>query len=130
VQAARVQRIRRRYGSVWAVGCPHLLALARQPNYDPIGIVIDPRVRAYAAKRGIDGVYRPRGGEMPAVILGARNGFRQAFPWLTTEYRKVPDPALNRQGVVVWVRRECITDRPCTNALTCPVTAACGGTAG
>jgi hypothetical protein len=125
--ATRTAKLRERYGSLWAVGCPHLLALERLDNYDPFGIFIDKRVRSYAAKRGIDGVYRPAGGVMPPVILTARHGIRQAMPWITLEYRKVLDAGLNRQGVLVWIREECLPSGPCTDALTCPLTTACGG---
>ncbi len=119
--------IRERYGSLWAIGCPHLLALKRTANYDPIGLLIDPRVRAYAADRGIDGIYRPNGGKMPNVILAARHGVRTALPWIGVEYRKVTDAALNRQGVAVLIRKECLDDAPCSAALTCKVLPACAG---
>ncbi len=125
--AALTAKLQERYGSLWAIGCPHLLALERKGNYDPIGLVIDKRVRAYAAERGVGGVYRPAGGAMPAVILTARHGIRQALPWITVEYRKVVDDALNRHGVLVWIREACLTSGPCTSALDCPLASACEG---
>jgi len=126
--ARHAKKIGARYGgTLWAVGCPHLPALTRDANYDPFGMVLDPRVRAYAKKLGVDGVYRPRGGEMPGVILSSRGGIGRAFPWITSEYRKVADPSLNKDGITVWIRRQCLPDAPCASAMTCPVSSACGG---
>ena len=125
--ARHTKKIGARYGDVWAVGAPHLLALNREANYDPIGMVLDPRVRAYAAKLGVDGVYRPQGGKMPAVMLTSRGGIKQAFPWLKAEYRKVSDTALNKQGIAVWIRSDCLAAKPCANPIACQVTSACGG---
>jgi len=35
------------YGSIWAVGCPHLLAFLRRENFLPFALLIDPKVQAY-----------------------------------------------------------------------------------
>jgi hypothetical protein len=125
ILADRVGDFREQYGSVWTVGCPHLLALRRESNFDPIGMVLDSRVRSYAASRGEDGVYRPLNGGMPGVLLTSRGGEGKAFPWLNTEYRRFEDKAFKLHGIVVWVRKKCIADNRCSEAAECDVTPEC-----
>jgi hypothetical protein len=125
--ADRVGELRDLYGSVWTVGCPHLLALRREENFDPIGMVLDPRVRDYAASHGEDGVYRPQSGKMPGVLLTSRGGEGKAFPWLMTEYRRFDDKAFKLHGIVVWVRKKCIADNLCQDPTACAVAPECGG---
>ncbi len=127
--ADRIDELRTRYGSLWAVGCPHLLALHREPNFDSIGMVIDSRVRSYAASRSPDGVYRPQNGRMAGVMLTSRGGEGKAFPWLASEYRRFEDKEFKMQGINIWVREACIADRACTDPFHCAPKPECGGSA-
>jgi hypothetical protein len=107
--AAAIDDLERDYGPVWAIGCVHLLALARRDNFDRYGVMIDPRVRAYMQRETPSGGngYRPkgRGGVMPGVVLTARHGASRALPWLKREYRQVENRAFARQRIKVWVRK-------------------------
>ena len=126
--ADRVDVLRERYGSLWAVGCPHLLALRREQNFDSIGMVIDPRVRAYAATFSADGAYRPRNGAMPGVLITSRGGESKIFPWLAHEYRRFEDKAFKLQGIVLWIHASCIaSDEKCIDPIECPVSPNCVG---
>lgn len=104
--ARQVDLLEEVFGSVWAIGCPHLLALNRMGNYDPFGLMIDPKVRAYMQRLAGGGVYRPRAGVMPAVILTSRGGQRPALSWLTREYAQLSNASFKKQGVLIWVRRQ------------------------
>jgi hypothetical protein len=94
------------YGSVWAVGCPHLLALGHRENFLPYGLLIDPKVRAYMMRDTEPGKYLPlRDGKLPGAILTARGGIRAVMPWMTREYRRVMNKSFESHGIQVWVRR-------------------------
>jgi len=62
------------YGSVWAVGCPHLLAFARRENFLPYALLIDEKVQEYMVRDTQPGrAYLPlRNGKLPGVILSSR----------------------------------------------------------
>jgi hypothetical protein len=123
--AARVLSLSERYGPVWAIGCPHLLALAELENHDSIGLVIDPHIQAHLAALGGEDGYRPKRG-MPAVLLTARGGEALTFPWLRKEYWLTPDEAFSRQGIRVWLRRECLlAGRRCPGLFECYGTIEC-----
>src|SRR6185503_18111336 len=47
------------YGTVWAVGCLHLLALSHHENFSPFGMLIDPKVREYMTRDAPPGKYLP-----------------------------------------------------------------------
>jgi hypothetical protein len=107
VLARQVEMLRDHHGSVWAIGCPHFLALSRRGNVSRFGLVIDPNVRTYMRMSSEDGVYRPRdaGGDLPGVMLTSRGGERKALPWLLHFYRGIEHEGFRTQGVRVWVRR-------------------------
>ncbi|TFH30318.1 MAG: hypothetical protein E4H00_05370 [Myxococcales bacterium] len=124
--AQRTRRLHDEYGFIGAVGCPHMLALAGLENYDPVGLVIDPRVREYLAATGGEEGYRPTPKPMPAVLLTSRGGEAEAFPWLRKEYWPVPDAAYQAQGIRVWLRKECLVERKkCLALFECEATSAC-----
>jgi len=105
--ARQVDMLRDHHGSIWAIGCPHLLALNRQGNVSRFGLVIDPNVRTYMRRTGTNGVFRPRDerGELPGVILVSRGGERRVIPWLPHYYRAIDNESFRRQGVRIWLRR-------------------------
>lgn len=123
--ANRAAALRRRYGPVWAIGCPHILALRRTGNFDSIGIVIDPKVRDYMASMGGEDGYRPRNGTMPVVLLTARGGEGIAFPWLRREYWPVRDDDFKAHGINAWLRKECLVDRKCRVLFDCAIRPQC-----
>ena len=123
--ANRAAALRRRYGPVWAIGCPHVLALRRTGNFDSIGIVIDPKVRDYMASLGGEDGYRPRNGTMPVVLLTARGGEGIAFPWLRREYWPVQDADFKAHGINAWLRKECLVDRKCRVLFDCAIRPQC-----
>ena len=105
--AAQVDLMEDAYGPVWAIGCPHLLALLGKDNHTRYGLLIDPKVRNYmTAGAGPEG-YRPSeaDGGMPGVILTARGGERHVLPWLRVEYDYVHNKSFREQGIHVYVRR-------------------------
>lgn len=94
------------YGTVWAVGCPHLLALSNRENFLPYGLLIDPKVRAYMMRDAPPGKYLPlRDGKLPGAILTARGGLRAVIPWMLREYRRIMNKSFESHGIQVWVRR-------------------------
>jgi len=104
--AHEVEELREEYGSVWAIGCPHLLALERRENHVRFGLLIDPRVRAYIKELAGDQAYRPlKDGKLPAVILDSRGGAGMVVPWMRREYERQEAPEFRRQGIWVWIRR-------------------------
>lgn len=119
--ANRVMALQRMYGQVWAIGCPHLLALQRTGNFDPIGIVLDRKVRAYMASTAGEDGYRPRNGTMPVMLLTARGGEGMAFPWLRSEYWPVADADFKEQGIRAWLRKDCLVDRKCRVLFECSI---------
>jgi hypothetical protein len=123
--ANRAAALRRQYGPVWAIGCPHVLALKRTENFDSIGIVIDPKVRHYMASMGGDDGYRPRNGSMPVVMLTSRGGEGIAFPWLRREYWPVRDEEFKAHGINTWLRKECLVDRKCRALFDCAIRPQC-----
>jgi hypothetical protein len=123
--ANRAAALQRRYGPVWAIGCPHVLALRRTGNFDSIGIVIDPKVRDYMASMGGEDGYRPRNGTMPVVLLTARGGEGIAFPWLRREYWPVQDADFKTHGINAWLRKECLVDRKCRVLFDCAIRPQC-----
>ncbi len=104
----QVDVLREDHGSVWVIGCLHLLALARQENHVPIGILIDPRVRAYARSLAENGEYEPLDaeGRMPGVILASRGGEPRVIPWLRKRYRRVTNDSFDAHHIRIWVERD------------------------
>lgn len=92
---------------VWAIGCVHLLALERMPNFLPYGLLIDPNIRAYMLSKAGGGPFIPLNAndELPTKILVARGGERRVMPWLPRLYSKVTDEAFARQGISMWALR-------------------------
>lgn len=119
--ANRAAALRRQYGPIWAIGCPHVLALRRTGNFDPIGLVIDPKVRRYMASMSGEDGYRPRNGQMPVVLLTSRGGEGIAFPWLRREYWPTPDADFKAHGINAWLRKECLVDRKCRALFDCAI---------
>ena len=104
--ANEVDMLREQYGAVWAVGCPHLLALLHLENHVSYGLLLDPKLRTYLKRETRGEVYRPlRNGEMPGVILLSRAGERDVLSWLTAEYEQIPMPRFKIEGIRVWIRR-------------------------
>jgi hypothetical protein len=128
--ANRAAELRRQYGPVWAIGCPHLLALRRTANYDSIGFIIDPKVRDYMQSMAGEDGYRPRSGTMPVVMLTSRGGEGMAFPWLRREYWPIRDQAFEAQDIHAWMRKDCLTDRKCRELFKCAVRPQCRPRAG
>jgi hypothetical protein len=94
------------YGTVWAVGCPHLLAFSHRQNFLPFGLLIDLKVREYMLKGASPATYLPlRDGRLPGAILASRGGLRVVLPWLNREYRRVDNKSFAAQGIQVWLRR-------------------------
>lgn len=113
------------YGPVWAIGCPHILALDRAENHDPVALVIDPKVQAYLMKDRGEAGYRPERG-MPAVVITSRGREESTLPWLRKEYWPVRDEPFNDQGIRVWLRKECLASpRKCTVLFECAGTPRC-----
>jgi hypothetical protein len=129
--ANRTAALRRQYGPLWAIGCPHLLALRRTANYDSISLVIDPKVRDYMKSMAGEDGYRPRSGTMPVVMLTSRGGEGIAFPWLRREYWPVRDQAFEAQDIHAWLRKDCLVDRSnCRVLFECAVRPRCLSHAG
>ena len=93
------------YGSVWAVGCPHLLALLGRENFSPYGLLIDRKVQAYM-RRGSESAGGPfEDGRLPGAILSARGGLRTVLPSLPRQYERIENLSFTRAGIQVWVQR-------------------------
>lgn len=94
------------YGAVWAIGCPHFLALERRKNFSPFGLLIDPKVRAYAAEKYPDSGLDPiRNGLRPGVLITSRGGETLSMRNLQAYYTRVQLKAWKDEGVNVWVAR-------------------------
>ncbi len=94
------------YGPVWAIGCPHLLALRRIANHSPYGLLIDPKLRDYVDRREGGELTIPiNDGRPPGVILLARGGVKDLMPQIRRDYTAFPRPTFLEQGIRVWVRR-------------------------
>jgi hypothetical protein len=105
--AGEVAKLAAKYGPVWAIGCPHLLAFNHMDNQTPYGLLIDPKVRAHIAQLTDGKPYYPlKDGKMPGVILTARGGERKVIPWLPRYYEELPRPDFKSQGIHVWLRRK------------------------
>ncbi len=103
--AVAVAQLRDRHGPVWAIGCPHLLALDRTENHSPFGVFLDANVRAYLEEQMEGREYRPlKDGKPPAVILISRGGTRSVIPWLRKDYRQLKDERFEKQGIHIWIR--------------------------
>ncbi|MEE8311122.1 MAG: DolP-mannose mannosyltransferase, partial [Candidatus Binatia bacterium] len=101
--AEEVEDLSEEYGSVWAIGCVHLLALNRTGNFLPYGLLIDPNVRAYMMTKtgGKPFVPLDANGELPGLILVARGGERKIMPWLPRLFEKVENTRFKGQGVTL-----------------------------
>lgn len=101
--AKQLDVLRDGYGSVWAVGCPHLLGLAHMKNWHPLGLLLDPKVRDYVTREGPRGERYPGSdGRLPGAIIVSRVGVFAWFPELRRHYRRVPNASFDREKVVVW----------------------------
>ncbi len=105
--AKQLDIVREQYGSIWAVGCPHLLAFNHWKNSSPFGLLIDRRVHAYMHRISGAKPWRPlRDGRAPGAILLSRGGYgRQLMGWIRRNYREVANRSLARQHVHLWVSR-------------------------
>ena len=101
-----VKKLVREHGPAWAIGCPHLLAFMHMDNQSPFGLLIDPKVRAYALATAKGKPFYPlKDGKMPKVILVSRGGERKVIPWLPRYYEAATRPDFKSQGIGVWIRR-------------------------
>jgi hypothetical protein len=91
-------------GSVWAVGCTHLLALNHADNHVPYGFFFR-GMDAYLAERHPAGDLWLREGRPPDVILIARAFPPAARARLEEEYAPSTPVAFRLQGVELWRRR-------------------------
>ena len=92
------------YGSIWAIGCPHLLGFLRRENFLPYGLLIDPRVQAYMTRAHPGEPYVPlRDGKLPGAVLSARGGVRTNMPWFSNVYRRIRNRSFETQGIQIWV---------------------------
>jgi hypothetical protein len=100
--------VRKHEGRVWVIGRPDLLAFNHLDNWTSFGMLLDPRVRAYAVERNGGMSYRPlRDGRMPDVILSARGSLRRYMPWLTKEYEPMQnDDVWKNQHIMASIRLE------------------------
>ncbi|TFH25209.1 MAG: hypothetical protein E4H03_01490 [Myxococcales bacterium] len=105
--AAELEELSEQYGTVWVVGCVHLLALNRTGNFLPYGLLIDPNVRAYMMTKtgGKPFVPLDANGELPGLILVARGGERKVMPWLPRLFEKVENVRFKGQGITLWAQR-------------------------
>jgi hypothetical protein len=102
-----VERLVGRYESVWCIGCLDLLAMRRLPNHSPFGLLVDPRVRAYAKTKAVGSPYQPlEADELPAMILGQRYPEHATFPWLRDRYRRLRPPVFANTEIRVWLRKD------------------------
>jgi hypothetical protein len=105
--ASLIGLLEEEYGPVWAIGCPHLLALERRPNFSQFGMLVDPKVRHYAAtKAGPSGFDPTRNGLRPGALIVSRGGERAAMPRFDAYYERFPVAELNKDGIHVWVARD------------------------
>jgi len=92
------------YGSIWAVGCPHLLSLAHMRNWHPLGLLLDPKVRDYVTRDGPKGALYPGSdGRLPGAMVMSRVSVFAWFPELRRFYRHVPNASFERDRARVWV---------------------------
>jgi hypothetical protein len=106
-QAALLDLLEEEYGPVWAIGCPHLLALEHRENFSPFAMLIDPKVRRYAAALyGPGGLDPVRDGLRPGVLVISRGGERAAMPFMDRWYRRLPIDVFSNDGIHVWVARD------------------------
>ncbi len=104
--AAEVADLHRRYGSVWALNCLHLLALERIENHSRYGHLLHPAVNR-RLRNELETAWRGvfRDGTLPAVILISRGGEKQAIPWLYRGYRRATYGShLAEEHVTVFMR--------------------------
>jgi hypothetical protein len=107
--AGELASMKEEYGSVWVLGSLHLLGLARTTNYSPVGLFIDPRVRAYLRYAEHPGEFHPpteSPDEKPAVIVATRVNERGLMRWIDREYRRLPVPVFEEAKVRVWLRND------------------------
>ena len=112
--ADQVDTFRDHHGSIWAIGCPHLLAMNRQDNFVKFSLVIDPNIRAYIASLTGGAPYMPLDDarKPPGVILTSRGNERKVIPWLPRFYYEHVNAAFKKQGIRVWFRRKNIRIPP------------------
>ena len=94
------------YGSIWAVGCPHLLGFLRRENFLPYGLLIDPKVQRYMTREHPGKPYVPlRDGRLPGAVISSRGGLRTNMPWFARVYRRVQNHSFEAQSIQIWVRK-------------------------
>jgi len=92
------------YGSIWAVGCPHLLGLAHMKNWHPLGLLLDAKVRDYVTRDGPKGeLYPGSDGRLPGAIITSRVSVFAWFPELRRYYRRIPNASFDRDRTRIWV---------------------------
>jgi hypothetical protein len=105
--AAELTELSEQYGTVWAIGCVHLLALNRTGNFLPYGLLIDPNVRTYMMSKAGGKPFVPldENGKLPGMILVARGGERKVMPWLPRLFERVENIRFKSNGISIWVQR-------------------------
>jgi hypothetical protein len=104
--AKQVDFLEDAYGTVWAVGPPHILAFADRRNFLPYGLLIDPKVRAYMTRGASPWKFVPqRDGDLPGAILTSRGGLRNVMPTISRDYLRIDNRSFAKHGIQVWVRR-------------------------
>ena len=105
--AQELDIVHEQYGSIWAIGCPHLLAFNNWRNASPFGLLIDRRVQAYMDRTTMGEPLRAvRSGTMPGAILLSRGGYGgRLLAWIRRNYTEVTNRSFARQGIRLWVVR-------------------------
>ncbi len=93
--------------SVYAIGCPHLLAMNRTANWNRFGF-FPARVRMHFQRlQGERGLWTPeRDGRWPDVVLLSRTEFKPNRVWLARRYVRKDHGVLRRQHVRVYELRK------------------------
>jgi hypothetical protein len=91
-------------GSVWAIGCTHLLALNHADNHVRYGFFFR-GMDAYVAERHPGGDLPLRDGRPPDTILISRPFLPGGRGWLESEYAEATPFDFRLQGVELWRRR-------------------------
>lgn len=105
--AQEVLELRDQYGTVWGLGCLHLLAFAHMDNHSRVGHLMQPTVNTYMKQKLLSS-YRDLfvDRRLPEIILSSRGGEFRHLPWLMKGYRRLPLESFKKQGVVVMLKTD------------------------
>ena len=103
--AEEVGRIIDEGKTVWAVGCTHVLALARRDNWLRYGFFFRGTDR-YMSYRFGDPFVPYKDGELPDVILLSRGKLRGLETWLPRFYERESDPEYFQHSIAFWKKRD------------------------